>query len=183
ADDQRLRGAIAAYQVRVENAPRREQEFQDISRDYESTKELHRSLVKRYEEAQLAESMEQRQKGEQFRVLDPAVPSAVTAAPNRQRLLVMVLVLSLGLAAGAVMLAEMVDTSFHAADELRAFTTAPVLVSIPWISTEADLRRRRLRFRLATAGAMLGLALVAGTSYAIGHGNEQLVRMLDRGAL
>jgi polysaccharide chain length determinant protein (PEP-CTERM system associated) len=183
ADDQRLRGAIAAYQVRVENAPRREQEFQDISRDYESTKELHRSLVKRYEEAQLAESMEQRQKGEQFRVLDPAVPSAVTAAPNRQRLLLMVLVLSLGLAAGAVMLAEMVDTSFHAADELRAFTTAPVLVSIPWISTEADLRRRRLRFRLATAGAMLGLALVAGTSYAIGHGNEQLVRMLDRGAL
>ena len=181
ADDQRLRGAIAAYQVRVENAPRREQEFQDISRDYESTKELHRSLVKRYEEAQLAESMEQRQKGEQFRVLDPAVPSAVTAAPNRQRLLLMVLVLSLGLAAGAVMLAEMVDTSFHAADELRAFTTVPVLVSIPWISTEADLRRRRLRFRLATAGAMLGLTLVAGTSYAIGHGNEQLVRMLDRG--
>ncbi len=39
----------------------------ELSRDYESTRELYLSLSKRYEEAQLAESMEQRQKGEQFR--------------------------------------------------------------------------------------------------------------------
>jgi polysaccharide chain length determinant protein (PEP-CTERM system associated) len=182
AEDQRLRSAIAAYQIRVENAPRREQEFQDISRDYESTKELHRSLVKRYEEAQLAESMEQRQKGEQFRVLDPAVPSAVTAAPNRQRLFVMVLVLSLGLAAGVVVLAEMVDATFHSVDELRAFTPVPVLASIPWISTEADLWRQRRRFRLSAAAALLGLALVVSASSFFAHGNEQMVRMLDRGA-
>jgi protein tyrosine kinase modulator len=179
-EEQRLRSAITVYQARVESTPRREQEFQDISRDYESTKELHRSLLKRYEEAQLAETMEQRQKGEQFRVLDPAMPSAVTAAPSRPRLLLMALMLSLGLAAGAVMAAEMVDTSFHSADELRAFTTVPVLASISRISTEADRRRGRQRFRLSAAGALLGLALVVGTSYVIGHGNEQLVRVLDR---
>jgi len=166
----------------VEHTPRREQEFQDISRDYESTKELHRSLVTRYEEAQLAESMEQRQKGEQFRVLDPAVPSAVTTAPNRIRLVLVVLVLSLGLAAAVVTLVEMFDASFHSVDEIRRFTKVPILVSIPWISTEADLRHRRLRARLATAGALLGLALVVGAAYFTGNGNEQLVRMLDRGA-
>ncbi len=43
----------------------------------------------------------------------------------------MSLVLSLGLAGAALMLAEMLDTSFHSADELRAFTTIPVLVSMP----------------------------------------------------
>ena len=126
--------------------------------------------------------MEQRQKGEQFRVLDPAVPSAVTAAPNRQRLFLTVFVLSLGLAAGVVMLAEMVDTSFHSADELSAFSTVPVLVSISRISTEADLRRRRRLVRLAAAGALLGLTLVVSASYFFAYGNEQLVRMLDRGA-
>jgi len=180
AEDQRLRGAIAAYQGRVENTPKREQEFQDISRDYDSTREAHQSLVKRYEEAQVAESMEQRQKGEQFRILDPALPSTVTAAPNRPRLLLVVLALSLGLATGAAMLAEMLDTSFHSADDLRAFTTVPVLARIPRIATEPDLRQRRLRFRLAAAGALLGLALVVGASYFIAHGNEQMVRMLDR---
>ena len=38
AEEQRLRGAIAGYQARVENTPEREQEFQDVSRDYETTK-------------------------------------------------------------------------------------------------------------------------------------------------
>src|SRR5437899_1137953 len=120
-EDQRLRDGIAAYQARVENVPRREQEFRELSRDYESTRELYQSLLKRYEEAQLAESMEQRQKGEQFRVLDPAVPSPEPAAPNRLRLLLTALLGSLGLAVGVVVLAEHVDTSFHTVDDLRAF--------------------------------------------------------------
>src|SRR3970282_243645 len=73
-EDKRLRDGIATYQAKLENVPRREQEFRELSRDYESTRELYQSLLKRFEEAQLAESMEQRQKGEQFRLLDPAVP-------------------------------------------------------------------------------------------------------------
>ena len=180
AEEERLRAAIVAYQARLENTPKREQGFQGVSRDYESTKQLYESLVKRHEEAQLAERMEQRQKGEQFRVLDPAVASQSPAAPNRLRLFIVSLVLSLGLAGGALMVAEMLDTSFHSVNELRAFSIVPVLVSIPRIVTEADRQRQQRRFRLAAAGAMLGLVLIAGASYFIGHGNEQLVQILAR---
>jgi len=181
AEEQRLRAAIAVYQSRVENTPKREQEFQEVSRDYETTKQLYESLGKRYEAAQLAGSMEQRQKGEQFKILDPAVPSNIPAAPNRIRLLLVSLVLSLGLAGGALMLAETLDTSFHSADELREFTIVPVLASVPRIVTELDRRRQHRRFRLAAAGAMVGLVLIAGVSYVVSHGNEQLVQMLSRG--
>ncbi len=181
AEEQRLRAAIAAYQARLENTPKREQEFQEVSRDYETTKQLYESLGKRHEEAQLAESMEQRQKGEQFRILDPAVPSQIPAAPNRLRLFLVSLVLSLGLAGGALMIAEMLDTSFHSVNELRDFSIVPVLVSIPRIVTDADRQRQRQRFRLAAAGTMLGLVLIAGASYFIGHGNEQLVQILAGG--
>ncbi len=180
AEEQRLRGGIAVYQARVENTPRREQEFQDISRDYETTKELHRSLIKAYESAQISESMEHRQKGEQFRLLDPALPSEVTASPNRQRLLLMVLALSVGLSVGAVVLAEYLDSSFHTVQELREFSSVPVLVSIPRITSEGDLRRQRMQFRFAAVGAVVVVTLVAGASYYVAHGNEGLVRMLDR---
>src|SRR5262249_41082636 len=132
---------------------RREQEFLELSRDYEATKDQHQSLVKRYGEAQIAESMEQRQKGEQFRLLDPAVPSAQPAAPNRGRLLPMAFVLSIGLGAGVIVLAEMLDTSFHSPEQVRAFTAVPILVSIGRMVSEADRSRRRRRFRLAAAGA------------------------------
>lgn len=181
AEEQRLRTGIAAYQTRVENTPRREQEFQEVSRDYEATKQLYESLGKRQEVAQLAESMEQRQKGEQFRILEAAMPSEIPAAPNRGRLLAVSLVLSLGLAGGALMVAEMLDTSFHSANELRDFSIVPVLVSIPRIVTDADRQRQQLRFRLVAGGAMLGLVLIVGASYFVGHGNEMLVQMLAGG--
>src|SRR5262245_48433398 len=58
-EEGRLRDSIAAYQARVENVPRREQEFKELARDYDSTRELYNSLLKRYDEAQLAQSMEQ----------------------------------------------------------------------------------------------------------------------------
>src|SRR3989441_4389924 len=73
AQEQRLRQDIAAYQRRVENAPQREQELRELSRDYEMARDLYSSLLKRYEDAQLAESVEQAQRGERFRLLDPAI--------------------------------------------------------------------------------------------------------------
>jgi succinoglycan biosynthesis transport protein ExoP len=181
-EEQRLRASIGVYQTRLENTPKREQAFQELSREYESAKQLYESLGKRHEEAQLAESMEQRQKGERFRILDPAVASQIPAAPNRLRLFLVSLALCVGLGGGALVLAEILDTSFHSVNELRAFTSVPVLVSIPRIVTEADRRRRQRRFRMAAAGAMLGLVLIAGASYFIGHGNEQLVQTLASGS-
>jgi polysaccharide biosynthesis transport protein len=180
-EEQRLRNEIAAYQARVENVPRREQEFKELSRDYESTRELYQSLLKRYAEAQLSESMEQRQKGEQFRVLDPALPGRQPTAPARGKFLVVTLIGSLGLAAGAVMAAERLDTSFHTADELQAFTAMPVLASIPWIMTQTYLRRRQWRVRLVTAGALVGILLIGGMAYVVAHGNESLVAHLAWG--
>jgi polysaccharide chain length determinant protein (PEP-CTERM system associated) len=180
AEEQRLRAGIAAYLSRVQNTPKREQEFKDVTRDYESTREQYASLLKRYEEAQLAESMEQRQKGEQFRILDSAVPSGTPAAPNRPRFLAMALALSAGFAVAMMFVAEMLDTSFHSVDDLKAFSSVPVLVSIPRIVTPRDSRRRRARFRLVAAGALVLLVAVAGVSVYVGHGNENLVRLLGR---
>ena len=179
-EERRLRDGIATYQARVENMPRREQEFRELSRDYESTRELYQSLLKRSEEAQLAESMEQRQKGEQFRVLDPALPSPAPAAPHRVQLFVIALMGSLGLAVGAVVLAEKVDTSFHSVDDLRAFSPVPVLVSIPLIVTPTDRRRRRWHMRLAAGAALVGLVLIVGIAYFVVNGNEHMVSVLGR---
>jgi len=180
SEEQRLRSAIAGYQTRVESTPRREQEYLDLSREYDSTKELYGSLLKRYEEAQIAENMEQRQKGEQFRILDSALASGAVAAPNRMFLLLATLGASVACAVGAALLAELLDTSFHFAADLAAVTRVPVLVRIPWIRTDAYMRRRRQRLQLVAAGTLLSLALVATASYLVAHGNEQVVRLLDR---
>jgi succinoglycan biosynthesis transport protein ExoP len=181
ADEQRLKRSIDQYQSRLDNAPKREQEFLLATRDYQNTKDHYNTLTKRFEEAELAESMEQRQKGEQFRILDHAVPASTPTAPRRSRLLLISVALSLALGAGAMVLAEVLDTSFHTAADLRAYTTVPLLVNIPRIVSEADSRRGRWRFRFAAVGVVVGLVVVASLSYFVAHGNEQLAQLLSRG--
>lgn len=168
------------FQQRVDNAPKHAPEYLELTRDYETNKNLYRALVQRYETAQIGEDMEQRQQGERFRILDPASPSGNPFAPNRARLLLVAVVGCLGLAGAAVVLAEVLDTSFHSAADLRAASSVPVLVRIPSIVTEADTRRARWRSRFAIAGTLAALVLVAGGAYTIGHQNEQLVQMLSR---
>jgi protein tyrosine kinase modulator len=171
---------IAQYQDRVENAPRREQEFQELSRDYVTTKEVYASLLKRYEESKIAESMEYRQKGEQFRILDPAVASLHPAAPQRARLFLMSLAFALALGVGAVLAAENLDTSFHDLDDLRSFSRVPVLASIPRIVTQGDLRARKRRSRTVAAAFVVGVAVIVASSYFVAHDNQTFVKLVAK---
>jgi polysaccharide chain length determinant protein (PEP-CTERM system associated) len=182
AEEQRLRRQIESYQRRIENAPQREQEFQELSRSVETARDLYASLLKRYEDAQLAENMEQSRQGEQFRILDPAISAKQPTAPNRFRLAILGVLLAFGAAGAVATLAEHLDTSFHTFDDLRTFTRVPVLASIPRIVSDADMTRQMRQRWLATASIALGLALIVAASYHLAHGNDQLVRLLSRGA-
>jgi hypothetical protein len=164
----------------VESAPRRQQQFQELSRDYQTTKDLYDSLLKRYEEALLAQSLEHGKTAEQFRILDTALPPNEPEGPNRLWLALMGLILSFGAAAGAMALVEQLDTSFHSSEALRAFTQVPVLVSIPLIVTRGDARRRLLRLSAATLSVAVVLSALAWASYYAAHEYEQLVYLLSR---
>ena len=178
-EENRVRGQIVAYQSRVDNVPLRAQQLQALTQGYSETQDVYSSLLKRYEQARLAEAP-QAGPGTQYRVLEPAVAPTDSSGPARKRLLLMSLVLCLGLAAVAVFIAEQFDTSFHNIDELRMFTQVPVLVSVPRIITQGDIWRRRMRFGTAAVSLVLALCIAVGVSHFLGYGNEQLVWMLSR---
>ena len=173
-----LNRQLAVYQRRIEMTPKREQELALITRDYETTRDLFRSLLAKRGEADVAADLEQRQKGETFRVIEAATLPERPAGPNRIRLLLVGIALALGAAGVAVILAEQVDTSYRRAEEVRATAGVPVLSTIPRIVTEADrlgaLRHRRLAVVAVTAGLML----VVGTSFVVAHNNQSLVSVL-----
>ena len=169
---------IAVYQRRLENTPKREQELAIITRDYETTRELHRTLLAKRGEADMASELEQRQQGETFRVIEPARLPEHPAGPNRFRLLLVGLALALGASGVAVLLAEQVDTSFRRVDEVRATAPMPVLSAIPRITTEQDRYRQLRQRRWATAAVAVGLFVVAGTSFLVAHNNQSMVALL-----
>lgn len=179
AEEQRLRQELAAYQRRVERSPQHAQEFQQLERDYKMTRDLYVSLLQRYEDAQLAETMERARHGQQLRIIDPAMPSKFPTAPNRLRLLLIAFALSLGAAVAGVTLAEYRDKSFHDIDDLRAFTRVPILVRIPAIETPGARRKKIAMAGLRTAASLVSLAAIVGVSYYLAYENEQLVWMLS----
>ena len=179
SNEQAVRREIARYEQRVNNASGRTQEFQRLSEDYATAKSLYQSLLQRLQDAQLAAaSAQQRLQGEQFSILDPAVPSSEPVGPHRLLLMAMGLFLSAVAAIGTAYAAEWMDTSFHSIDDMRAFTSVPVLVSIPPILTETDLRRRGRRFRWSVLAATLGVGGFATLVSHLHRVNEVLARLL-----
>ena len=171
---------ISMYQRRIENTPRVEQELLSTTRDYNTTQDLYASLLKRLDEAKLADSLEQNQKAEKFKLLEPAFYPDKPAAPERERLLALALFLSLGVAIGGSILWEMVDSSFHNVEDLRRQVKVPVLISIPRIVTTAELWRGRLRQGIGIAALTLSVLVIVGILYRVVPGNESLTRTLLR---
>jgi uncharacterized protein involved in exopolysaccharide biosynthesis len=180
AEEQRLRDTIATYQRRVDEMPQREAEFQQMARDHETTRDLYTSLLARYEEATMGETMEHRNKGEVFRVVDPAVPAESPAAPKRLLLVLVCGMVALALAGAVVIVAEQLDTSFHSVESLRGFTSVPLAVAVPRILTENDHIQYRRRASFAATGALAALVLIMGAGYYYASGNYDLVALLIR---
>ena len=178
-NEQAVRRAIAGYEQRVEKASAGAQQLQQLTQDYTMAKHFYESLLQRYQDAQLAAGLaQQRLRGEQFRILDLAVPSPRPLAPHHFGLILLGLLVSVGAAVGEVSLAEWLDTSFHSVDNMRAFTSVPVMVSIPPILTNADVRRRGRQFGVcALAAVLLVGAMVGGLSHLV-RVNDTLVRLL-----
>ena len=178
ADEKILQQRIATLQQRFDSTPGVQQDYLQYQRDYSAAKENFDVLVRKYDEARIAESIETGHQGENFRILDSAVAPEGPSAPNRLRLLLMGLLLAFAAMAGAVVLAEQFDTSFHSIDDVREFTTVPVLATIPQIG--AAPRRGWARATLGTASAVAAVAVVATLSAYLAHGNATLVRLLQR---
>lgn len=173
-----LNRQIAEYQRRIENTPRREQELALTTRDYETTRELFRSLLAKRGEAGIAAELEQTQKGERFRIIEPATLPDRPIGPNRVRMLLIGVLLAAGASVLAVVLAEQVDTSYRRVEEIRAGLPVPILSAIPTIVTDRDRARRARQRALTTAAVAVGLLAVVGSTFAVAHHNDALVAML-----
>jgi len=146
---------IAAYEKKVVNASRREQELLVLSRDYESTRKNYDSLLARQQQAQIAENLEKRQKGEQFRVLDEARMPTQPWKPKRSKILLAGMGLGLAVGVGAVFFAAYLDHAFHDPDDLEQCTALPVLATIPLLMTAVEQQKQRLKRRFFCAACML----------------------------
>ncbi len=169
--ERKIQSELSEYQARLNGTPQTEQELADISRGYEESQVNYNSLLQKQNQSQLATSLEQRQQGQQFRIIDPPSMPYKPSAPNRA--LVSLGGLVLGLAVGAILTAilELTDARVRREKDLQGLVPARVLVGIPRLSTpeEDDRLVRRLWLdRAAVAAVLVFIAL--GNAYSFYKG-------------
>jgi len=169
--ERKIQSELLEYQARLNGTPQTEQELADISRGYEESQVNYNSLLQKQNQSQLATSLEQRQQGQQFRIIDPPSMPYKPSAPNR--VLVSFGGLILGLAVGAILTAilELTDARVRREKDLQGLVPARVLVGIPRLSTpeEDDRLVRRLWLDRAAVAAVL-VFIVLGNAYSLYKG-------------
>ena len=129
---------INKYMGRIEQTPAREQDMAGLLREYESTKVAYETLLKKSQGAQQAENLEKRQKGEQFKVIDPARVPEEPFSPDVPKLLLISLFAGLAGGLGLAFIREQMDRSFHDAADVEISLGIKVLATIPKIEENAS---------------------------------------------
>ena len=159
SDIRDIKKQIQSYRKRVENTPKREQELLSLRRDYQNIQTNYDSLLARKLESELAVNMERKQKGEQFRILDPAQISTTPIEPDMRKLFLIYIGIGLGIGAGLIYIFEFLSTSFKNPDEIEVELDLPVLGTIPHIIQSSSKRWRHIEYGLSICSAFFALVL------------------------
>jgi uncharacterized protein involved in exopolysaccharide biosynthesis len=158
---EQLAKRIEGYQTKIEETPKREQELISLNRDYDNLQKQYNSLLSRKLEADMAVSMEKKQKGEQFRVIDPANFPRLPKGSNFGKSLFTALVIGLSLGGGLAYLKEYMDSSYKTPEEAEKDLQIPVLINLPFRYTDVELRHMKWKNSLAYISVSAGFIISA----------------------
>jgi len=139
-DQARLQDNIRLYQARVQLSPQIEQEYKELTRDYDTAMAFYNDLLAKKTSSEMSIQLMKQQQGEQFRIMDAANLPASPSYPNR------LLFAGGGLGAGAalglaiVLLIELKDKAMRYEADITHFLDLPALAQVPVVGSEAESR-------------------------------------------
>lgn len=126
---------INVLQGRLASVPEVEQQLLSLTRDYDNIQKSYASLLAKRIDARLAENLEKSRQGEQFTILERALPPAIPSGPNVPLILGAGLLVGLALGTGLALLRDRIDQTFADGDSLQsAFPGVPILAVIPTLT-------------------------------------------------
>ena len=145
-EQSRIEGQIRSYETKVESTPQVEEQYKEIARDHQTAVDFYNSLLKKMNDSSMATALEQRQQGEQFRVMDAANLPMSPTYPNRRSFASGGLLAGLFLGLLIAGLLEYRDTSLRNERDIWAFTKLSTLAVISHIDGLPEPEKHRWRW-------------------------------------
>src|SRR4051794_4533443 len=130
-----LQNQIRIQQGRVALSPGVEEQYKQLTRDYETAQKFYNDLLDKKSQSEMQTAMEREQQGEQMRLQIPADLPDSPSFPNRLLFAAGGLGGGLVLGLGLGLLLELRDKSLRSESDVIAALDLPVLSQVPWVGS------------------------------------------------
>lgn len=136
---------IDEYQNRIGNVPQVEQKLKELNRNYQSLQDKYAEISGKLMAAQVAQEMQDKEKGQRFSITSPAYLPLKPTKPKRMVIVLIGFLAALGLSYGFVTLKDSLDHGIRTPHQIKELTGTPVLSSIPYIVTGQEKNMVRIK--------------------------------------
>ena len=131
--------------------------------------------------ARLGESLERDQFAERLQILEQAVPPQKPIKPNRTKIFGLTFLGALMAGVGGVLAVELLDRTIRGTRDLKSIADGHLIVTIPYISTRAEMVRKKSRIVFALAAFVIAIvASLAAVHFLWRPLDELWTILLDR---
>ena len=135
-----LQAKMREYEKRVRNSPDVERQYFALVRDWENTNNRYREMKVKQMEAQIAEQLERKSKGERFSIIEPPLLPEKPTKPNRPVILMLGFLAAIVASGGYVGVRETLDQSIRKAVQITQLVGMPPLAVIPYLEPESKAK-------------------------------------------
>lgn len=135
-DQKRLQAEIAKYQGRISLSPAVEEQYKELTRDYDNANKNYQDLLAKKSIANLTVKMNNQSQGERMFPLDPASLPDSPTFPNRLLFAGGGLGGGLAIGLGLAMWLELRDKAIRTVSDAEAVLELPTLVAVPWLGVD-----------------------------------------------
>jgi polysaccharide biosynthesis transport protein len=179
ADKARIEADIAKYTRKVENTPQVELELVEAVRQNGDLRAYTAELSTYLNKAQVSQSLESKQRGSQFMIIDPANYPLEPAKPNKVAVLIGGVAFSLAVSIGIALLVDIARQRVWTQSEIESLWGVPVMVDIPQILTDSDLAVVRRKKWVFAASSLAAMAVFSVCLYGIYLKHNSILQHLD----
>jgi polysaccharide chain length determinant protein (PEP-CTERM system associated) len=126
-----IQNQINLLQGRLQSSPAVEQQYKELTRNYQTALELYNDLLKKNDLSTMAQDLNHQQEGEHFNVLDPPSLPLEPSFPKKLYFAGGGLAAGLALGAGIIYLLAALDKAMHTEHDVEYCLKLPVLAAVP----------------------------------------------------
>jgi uncharacterized protein involved in exopolysaccharide biosynthesis len=143
---------------KIQMIPLVEEDYSELTLNYESSKRKYQEVLNKLQSAKMAQEMDVSQRGERFKVIEPAYLPLQPYKPNRILIMLIGLVLGLSMGLGLAVFKETVDQSIKSSDEIEQLLGVPVIASVSLFVSEHQKKMYRMKRLVQLSTVVLVLA-------------------------